>query len=124
MTREQAQNRNWFKGRAVGFAGLNRFDHVPLTDTERQILKEINELRMELLDQWDESSEVLSSKVFPKYKCHFCARRSNKEYKIVWGDSTTAVCRKHYLVSDEQYRIPCQTSERPSLMGNEDSTLA
>ena len=113
MTREEAQRRNWTKGRVVGFAGLHNTHNVPLTLIEKQIFKEIAKLRLELLAQWDESTEIINGKPLPEHQCYLCNKRSNKLYQIKRRNEIFTVCRKHYLIEEEQNRI-CQTSERPS----------
>jgi len=96
MTREEAQQRNWLKGRLMGLLGLLNPGRAPLTDIEKQMFKEMKGIRDDLIDQWDDSTEAINGKPLPEYKCFMCGKRGHKKYEIQWGPEIKIVCRKHY----------------------------
>ena len=96
MTRQQAQNRNWAKARILG----SYVRPTLLTKEETEIIDKIEELKKKLIENWDENSYILSGKPIPKFKCHFCGKRTNVDRKIVslfprGSNQSIQVCKKH-----------------------------
>lgn len=96
--KEKASSRNWTKLRLLGIV----IDTRNLTSKEQKLYSEILELKDEILQEWDKSTEEhLETKLKP-YKCHFCSRRSNIKRTIKWGGmdiynkSKVTVCLKHF----------------------------
>lgn len=86
--------RNWSKLRIMGFAGFNL---TVFTNKELIILRQMFDLRDELLDGWDNESKKLGFKV-PKHRCRWCNKAAT--HQIVLDDSTMTsndnwFCSKH-----------------------------
>lgn len=65
-----------------------------MTMDEQLIYSEIVNMRRQLLNSWDNSTEVLIGHRLPPYKCSWCGKRSNKGYTI--DNDERNYCSKHY----------------------------
>ena len=93
-TKEEVRMRNWNYARLLGF-GLNT---NILTEEEKVIYASIEELKKKLVANWDFNTEKFVGHPLKPFKCHWCGKRSNKEYRLV--DPITNKeenwCYKHY----------------------------
>lgn len=89
LTAAQVRRRNWQKARVIG-----SITYTPdiVTEEEQAIFAELHRLKMQLLDRWDENTEIILGHRLPPYKCWACGKRSYKEYIHASG----IVCAKHY----------------------------
>jgi hypothetical protein len=97
ITKKQlASKRNWNKFRLTGTFIL---DTEGLTEQEKEIYNKIRELKMKLLDNWDNGSLEIGLHLKP-YKCESCGIRSNEPF--ILKDERTGeshiYCKKHYEI--------------------------
>jgi hypothetical protein len=75
MANSKARERNWSKARLSGLT----FNMSSLTQEELSIVKQIQELRKTLLENWDKNTEEhLGIKLKP-LQCEWCSKRFNGE---------------------------------------------
>jgi len=86
---EFARRRNWMKARVIGLAS---FDDSILTPKEREIIKEIKDLKNKLLDQWDEGSKELGMKLTTSFKIIY--KETNEVIMITKSSKIKAKYRK------------------------------
>ena len=89
--RQRAQQRNWFKLRVCG----SYLNPTIVTQKELEIVDKINQLRNELIDNFDEEGRKLGF-IIPEHKCYAlrCKGKVIADVKTDFG-ITINVCKKH-----------------------------
>jgi hypothetical protein len=89
-----AQKRNYLKFRLMGMI-ISPGDAV--TEEEAQQFRQMYEIRQNLLQNWDAGSERIFEHSLPRYKCHYCGKRTNREYKLTdYTGAEIHCCKRHY----------------------------
>lgn len=83
----KATQRNWLKGRLMGFHIDTSLLHPSEISFAQQIEANINNL----LSAWDSNSYNISGKPMPTYKCEFCGKRTWVRNPSPYG----FLCNKH-----------------------------
>lgn len=100
---ELARKRNWFKHQMVSYVYL--VDMNALHPTERILWKKFQEIRKDLLNEFDCNSRLLGLNV-PKHKCFYPDCRNKviaEEISPIFG--TSYVCKKHYGENKNHFKL-------------------